>query len=80
MCVAVAKVIDEEISNIIESQYQRAIEILTEHKDKLTTLAELLLEKEVIFKDDLVAIFGKRPFETKETPQKESVSEENNEL
>jgi AFG3 family protein len=80
-----AKVIDEEISNIIESQYQRAIEILTEHKDKLTTLAELLLEKEVIFKDDLVAIFGKRPFETKETPQKEtpqkeSVSEENNEL
>ncbi len=75
-----AKVIDEEISNIIESQYQRAIEILTEHKDKLTTLAELLLEKEVIFKNDLVAIFGKRPFETKETPQKESVSEENNEL
>jgi AFG3 family protein len=75
-----AKVIDEEISNIIESQYQRAIEILTEHKDKLTTLAELLLEKEVIFKDDLVAIFGKRPFETKETPEKESVSEENNEL
>jgi cell division protease FtsH len=80
-----AKVIDEEISNIIESQYQRAIGILTEHKDKLTTLAELLLEKEVIFKDDLVAIFGKRPFETKETPQKEtpqkeSVSEENNEL
>jgi AFG3 family protein len=75
-----AKVIDEEISNIIESQYQRAIGILTEHKDKLTTLAELLLEKEVIFKDDLVAIFGKRPFETKETPEKESVSEENNEL
>ena len=75
-----AKVIDEEISNIIESQYQRAIEILTEHKDKLTTLAELLLEKEVIFKDDLVAIFGERPFGAKETPQKESVSEENNEL
>ena len=75
-----AKVIDEEISNIIESQYQRAIEILTEHKDKLTTLAELLLEKEVIFKDDLVAIFGKRPFEAKEASQTESVSEENNEL
>ena len=75
-----AKVIDEEISNIIENQYQRAIEILTEHKDKLTTLAELLLEKEVIFKDDLVAIFGERPFGAKETPQKESVSEENNEL
>jgi AFG3 family protein len=75
-----AKVIDEEISNIIESQYQRAIGILTEHKDKLTTLAELLLEKEVIFKDDLVAIFGTKETPQKETPQKESVSEENNEL
>jgi cell division protease FtsH len=48
-----AQKIDEEISKIIEAQYQRAIEVLTEHKDKLTTLAERLLEKEVIFKEDL---------------------------
>ena len=48
-----AVVIDEEISKIIEAQYQRAIKILTENKDKLTELAEILLEKEVIFKDDL---------------------------
>jgi len=58
-----AKTIDEEISKIIEEQYQRAITVLTEHKDKLITLAERLLEKEVIFKEDLEKIFGKRPFE-----------------
>ncbi len=57
-----AQKIDQEISKIIEAQYQRAIEVLTEHKDKLTTLAERLLEKEVIFKEDLEKIFGKRPF------------------
>ncbi|MGB3151650.1 MAG: ATP-dependent zinc metalloprotease FtsH [Maribacter sp.] len=58
-----AKTIDEEISKIIEEQYQRAIKVLTENKDKLTTLAERLLEKEVIFKEDLENIFGKRPFQ-----------------
>jgi cell division protease FtsH len=58
-----AKTIDEEISKIIETQYQRAIDILTENKDKLVKLAELLLEKEVIFKNNLVEIFGERPFE-----------------
>ena len=57
-----AQKIDEEISKIIEAQHQRAIQVLTEHKDKLTTLAERLLEKEVIFKEDLEKIFGKRPF------------------
>lgn len=59
-----AQKIDEEISKIIEEQYQRAIQVLTEHKDKLTTLAERLLEKEVIFKEDLEKIFGKRPYDT----------------
>ncbi len=56
-----AQVIDEEMSSIIEQQYQRALNILTENKDKLTALAELLLEREVIFKEDLEHIFGKRP-------------------
>jgi cell division protease FtsH len=60
---ATAKTIDEEISKIIEEQYQRAITILTDNKDKLIALAEKLLEKEVIFKDDLIQIFGERPFE-----------------
>jgi ATP-dependent metalloprotease FtsH len=57
-----AKTIDEEIKHIVEGQYQRAIKILTENKDKLVRLAEKLLEKEVIFKEDLEEIFGKRPF------------------
>lgn len=65
-----AQTIDKEISNIIEGQYQRAITILKENKDKLTKLAERLLEKEVIFKDDLEEIFGIRSF------QKEIKSEE----
>ena len=59
-----AQIIDSEISKIIEGQYKRAIEILQEHKDKLILLANRLLEKEVIFKDDLEKIFGKRPFES----------------
>ena len=58
-----AKIIDTEISLLIESQYQRAIKILEENKDKLNQLADILIEKEVIFKDDLEAIFGKRTFD-----------------
>ncbi|BFP39751.1 ATP-dependent zinc metalloprotease FtsH [Flavobacteriaceae bacterium GF1] len=61
-----AQKIDEEISKIIEKQYTRAISILDKNKDKLTQLADRLLEKEVIFKDDLEKIFGKRPFEKEE--------------
>jgi cell division protease FtsH len=64
-----AQVIDQEISKLIEEQYQRAVEVLKENKDKLIALAERLLEKEVIFKEDLVKIFGSRPFE-KEFDQK----------
>ncbi len=77
-----AKLIDEEISNIIEAQYQRAIDILTENKDKLTELAERLLEKEVIFKDDLVKIFGERAFleEEKEKPKTTEVKNESTEV
>jgi cell division protease FtsH len=59
-----AMVIDKEISSLIESQYQRAIQILEENKDKLNQLADILIEREVIFKDDLEAIFGKRKFDS----------------
>jgi len=59
-----AQKIDHEISEIIERQYNRAIDILKTSKDKLTLLAERLLEKEVIFKDDLENILGVRPFKT----------------
>jgi cell division protease FtsH len=58
-----AQKIDTEISKMIEQQYARAIEVLKKNKDKLTELAERLLDKEVIFKEDLEKIFGKRPFE-----------------
>jgi cell division protease FtsH len=59
-----AMIIDKEISLLIESQYERAIEILENNKDKLNELAEILIEKEVIFKDDLEALFGKREFDS----------------
>ncbi|WP_108424190.1 ATP-dependent zinc metalloprotease FtsH [Flagellimonas amoyensis] len=61
-----AQRIDQEISKMIEEQYQRAIKLLDDNKDKLTELADRLLEKEVIFKDDLEKIFGRRPFEKEE--------------
>jgi len=59
-----AQRIDEEISKLIESAYKRAKEILLKHQDKLTQLAEILIEKEVIFAEDLEAIFGKRPYQS----------------
>jgi ATP-dependent metalloprotease FtsH len=58
-----ARLIDDEVSKMIEIQYHRAIKILTENKDKLILLAEKLLEKEVIFKDNLIEIFGKREWD-----------------
>ena len=61
-----AELIDKEISDIIEKQYQRALILLDDNKDKLIELAEVLLEKEVIFKDNLEKIFGKRPFDKEE--------------
>jgi cell division protease FtsH len=62
-----ARTIDQEISILIEGQYQRAINLLELNKDKLNQLANILIEKEVIFKDDLETIFGKRPFDKEET-------------
>lgn len=58
-----ARVIDEEVSKLIETQYKRAKQILLENKDKLEALANKLLISEVIFKEDLVAIFGERPWD-----------------
>ncbi|MCB0795093.1 MAG: ATP-dependent zinc metalloprotease FtsH [Flavobacteriales bacterium] len=58
-----AQIIDEEVSKLVEAQYARAKRILSENRDKLEGLASHLLEKEVIFKEDLEKFFGKRPFE-----------------
>jgi cell division protease FtsH len=71
-----ARLIDVEVKNIIENQYQRAIKILSDNKDKLVELAEMLLKKEVIFKDDLEKVFGKRPFDqVLPTPEEEKTPE-----
>jgi ATP-dependent metalloprotease FtsH len=61
-----AEMIDQEVSKLIETAYQRALKILTENKHLLSQLAEKLLEKEVIFKEDLEIIFGRRPFDKEE--------------
>ncbi|WP_185849053.1 ATP-dependent zinc metalloprotease FtsH [Blattabacterium cuenoti] len=57
-----AQIIDEEISKIVTEQYQRAKNILKNNEKKLSMLANELLEKEVIFREDLKKIFGERPY------------------
>jgi cell division protease FtsH len=71
-----AELIDKEISDIVEAQYQRAIALLNENKDKLIELAEVLLKEEVIFKDNLETIFGKRPYETSKVEAEVDKTEE----
>ena len=70
-----AQKIDVEIKSIIENQYQRAVQILSENRDKLDALSNKLLEKEVIFREDLEEIFGKRAWdpELTEKPVTQSV-------
>ena len=75
-----AKIIDEEVSKLIETQYKRAIDILSKNKEKLKQLADKLLTSEVIFKEDLKDIFGKRPWdkeEKKDEPSKLVASSKN---
>lgn len=57
-----AKLIDDEVLKMINEQYARAKEILTEHKEGHNELAELLISREVIFAEDVERIFGKRPW------------------
>lgn len=59
-----AELIDQEVKDLIETAYKRSFELLKKHKDGLTQLADILLEKEVIFTEDLERIFGKRPWKT----------------
>ena len=75
-----AELIDTEISRIIETQYDRAIKLLEDNKDKLTELAEVLLKKEVIFKDNLETIFGKRPFIVEEAVSSTPIKKEENKV
>ncbi len=59
-----AKTMDSEVHILVEREYERAKELLSNNKDKLELLAKKLLEKEVIFKEDLEEIFGKRPWKS----------------
>ncbi|MBP7102549.1 MAG: ATP-dependent zinc metalloprotease FtsH [Bacteroidales bacterium] len=69
-----AKLIDEEVHKMIDIAYQRAKEILITHKEQLAQLAQQLLDKEVIYREDLVHVFGERPFDSKETEFKKNPS------
>ena len=75
-----AKIIDQEIKKIIDGQYKRAQAILKKHEDKLHQLANKLLETEVIFKEDLETIFGKRPFDKEVIENVESDSKKSKEI
>ena len=57
-----AKIMDDEVLRMINEQYERAKKILTEHKDGHAQLAQLLIDREVIFAEDVERIFGKRPW------------------
>ena len=61
-----SKLIDEEVSRIIEEQYERAKKVLSDNKEKAEALATSLLENEVIFKTDLESIFGERKWKSYE--------------
>lgn len=68
-----AETIDKEISKLVESAYDRAKALLTENKEKLEQLAAVLLDREVIFSEDLESVFGKRPFEDKNKDEEDVV-------
>ncbi len=73
-----AKLIDKEVSQILENQYVRAKNLLTKHKEKVQKLGEELLENEVIFKDDLAKIFGKRKWKSYEEEKLIEIDQEKN--
>ena len=75
-----AEIIDEQVSKLIESAYQEALRILGENIDGLTQLANKLIDKEVVFGDDLETIFGKRPWVKEEIEFPKEESKEDDEI
>jgi len=73
-----AEIIDKEISLLVEKAYQRALDLIRNNKVKVETLAKVLLEKEVIFSEDLELIFDKRPFKKDRLEEKEKQLKEKN--
>ena len=72
-----AKIIDDEVSKLIEVQYNRAKQILNKYKEKAEKLANALLKKEVIFKEDLENIFGKRKWKSFEEEKLNEIDKKN---
>ena len=76
-----AQLIDEEVKRIVNEQYQRAKDIILAHRDQLLQLADMLVEHEVVFTEDVESIFGKRPWKSRtdellEEQRKEEEGEE----
>ncbi|MBO4644984.1 MAG: ATP-dependent zinc metalloprotease FtsH [Bacteroidales bacterium] len=71
-----AQNIDQQVRELVESACSRAKSILEQNKEKLTILAEKLIEKEVIFAEDLESIYGKRPFDKKEPEKTDAPTED----
>ncbi|MCF8308363.1 MAG: ATP-dependent zinc metalloprotease FtsH [Bacteroidales bacterium] len=74
-----AEEIDEEVHKLVEESYERAKKLLSENKDKVQTLASMLLEREVIFSDDLEKIFGKRKDAEEKAPRLQDFREDQEE-
>ncbi|MBN3035215.1 MAG: ATP-dependent zinc metalloprotease FtsH [Bacteroidales bacterium] len=71
-----AQMIDEEVSRLVEKAYQRALNIINENRDKVDQLALVLLEKEVIYREDLEKIFGSRPYEEQRKMEEDAAEQE----
>ena len=69
-----AELIDQEVKILIDSQYKRAIQVLKDNHEGHVKLAELLLEKEVIFSENLEEIFGKRPWDEQRRREKDEAA------
>ncbi len=71
-----AQIIDEEISSLVEKAYKRAVDIIKDNKENVVKLAKLLLEKEVIFREDLEAVFGQRAYDEQKRLMEQEAEEE----
>ena len=72
-----AEKIDSEVKRIVDSAYERTKKLLLDKRDQLEKIANKLLEKEILFQNDLETLIGKRPFENKQIVQEENKDEVN---
>ena len=68
--------IDQEVSKLVEKAYKRAVKLISDNKEAVEDLAKKLLEKEVIFREDLEVIFGERPYEQERKRMEKEAEEE----